>query len=166
MPRIARVFVKNACYHIVARGIQNDDVFRNPSDFRNYLRLVHKYKIKTGCRIYCYCLMDNHVHFILESPLGIKAMATFMHGIGMSHALSFNGKYNRTGHLWQNRYKSFVVLKDDYIINLFAYIEHNPVRAKMVARPEDYAWSSYKARMLGEKDIIVDELALVGTGVG
>lgn len=158
MARSARIFIENACHHIVVRSIQKDVVFKDDEDFNAYLRLIHKYKVKFGCRIYSYCLMDNHVHLVLESPLGIKAMSSFMHGLNQSYAMRFNNKYGRVGHLWQNRYKNFIVVKDDYLINLISYIEFNPVRAGIVLKPEEYTWSSYKARALGENNIILDEI--------
>lgn len=158
MPRTARLFIENACYHIVARGNQKQTVFWDYEDFKYCLRLIHKYKVKCGCLIYGYCLMSNHIHLILESPFGREAMSSFMHGLNQTYAMKFNGKYNKVGHLWQNRYKNFAVLKDPYLINLISYIELNPVRANVAPRPEDYLWSSYRARVLGEKNIILDSL--------
>ncbi len=160
MPRMARLFVENACYHIIARGNGKSVVFRNDEDFGKYLILMHKYKLKFDCLIYSYCLMPNHIHLVLESPRGLKAMASLMHGLNQSYAMSFNEKYEKVGHLWQNRYKSFVVNKNDYLVNLIEYVEFNPVRAEIVYRPEKYAWSSYKARVLGEKSVILDDLQL------
>ena len=158
MPRIARIFIENACYHIVSRGIQKAPIFKETNDFDNFLHLMHKYKIKCGCRIYGYCLMKNHIHILLESPLGLRSMSSFMHRLNQTHAMYFNGKYNRVGHLWQNRYKNFVVTKDSYLVILISYIEFNPVRAGIVTKPEDYSWSSYRARALGERSIILDQL--------
>jgi putative transposase len=102
--------------------------------------------------------MNNHVHLLLESPLGARSMSSFMHRLNQTHAMYFNGKYNRVGHLWQNRYKNVVVTKDDYLVNLMSYIEFNPVRAGIVSKPEYYLWSSYKARVMGEKDVVLDRL--------
>ncbi len=161
MPRSARLFIDNACNHIVARGNQQQTVFRDDDDFRFYLNSVHKYKVKYDCRIYAYCLMDDHVHFLLESPSGAQGMSRFMHDLSQSYAMKFNSKYNRVGHLWQNRYKNYVVLKDEYLFNVIEYIEFNPVRAKKVLKPEDYPWSSYRGRVLGEKNIILDTLSIV-----
>ncbi len=159
MPRSARVFVENAAYHIIMRASQKQVVFLSEDDSACFLQLVHRYKIKYGCLIYGYCLMSNHVHFLLESPGGLKGMSRFMHGIGLAYAMLFNNKYGKTGHLWQNRYKSFLVLKDDHLINVLNYIEYNPVRAELALKPEDYRRSSYRARLLGEADIILDPLA-------
>jgi len=158
MPRTARIFIENACNHIITRGNQKQAVFYDDDDIRRYLKLLHKYKGKYGCLIYGYCLMNNHIHLVLESPTGLKAMSSFMHGLNQSYAMRFNSKYRKVGHLWQNRYKNFVVSKDDYLINLISYIEFNPIRAKIVLNPGDYIWSSYGARMLGKEDIILDTI--------
>lgn len=160
MARTARIFVENACNHIITRGNQKNTVFKTGRDFEKYFTLLHRYKLKYDCLIYGYCLMPNHIHLALESPLGLKAMSRFMHCINQSYAMSFNATYEKVGHLWQNRYKNLVVLKDSYLYNLITYIEYNPVRAGIVSVPGDYAWSSYGARVLGGKSIILDDLAI------
>lgn len=159
MARTARIFIENACNHILTRGNQKRAVFINEDDFEKYTALLHKYKLKYGCLIYGYCFMPNHIHLVLESPLGVKAMSSFMHCLNQSYAMGFNVTYEKVGHLWQNRYKNFVVLKDSYLYNLITYIEYNPVRAGIVSSPGDYAWSSYGARVLGSKSIILDKLS-------
>lgn len=164
MPRSARVFIENACYHIITRGNRKAVVFKGEDDFNRYFMLIHKYKLKYSCLIYSYCLMPSHVHLILESPLGLKAMSRFMHCINQSYAMGFNVRYNQVGHLWQNRYKNLVVLKDKYLYDLAEYIEYNPVRAGIVSMPWDYAWSSYKARVLGRGSIILDKFMEEGKG--
>ena len=83
-----------------------------------------------------------------------------MHGINLSYAQYFRYRYKSVGHFWQDRYKSYVIQKDEYLINCISYIEYNPVRAKIALRPEDYDWSSYRARILGEKNSLLDELSL------
>jgi putative transposase len=160
MPRTARVFIENACYHIIVRGNQKQAVFKEYADYEYYLGLIHKYKLRYGCLLYSWCLMNNHVHLVLESPIKPRNISSFMHGLNQSYAMKFNAKYNKSGHLWQNRYKIFVVLKNDYILNLISYIEYNPVRAKIVLNPEDYQYSSYKYRLLDKRNIILDPLNL------
>ena len=68
MPRTARVFIENACYHIISRGNQQQAVFKEAADYEYYLRLIHKYKLEYGCLVYGYCLMNNHVHLMLSVP--------------------------------------------------------------------------------------------------
>lgn len=156
MPRQARVLLDNVCYHIVTRGNEKRVVFKDTEDFEEYLKLVSRYKERYKAKIYGWCLMPNHVHMIVES----QQLSKFMHGIGLSYAKYFRYKYNGAGHLWQDRYKSFIIQKDTYLINCVNYIEYNPVRADIVLRPEEYRWSGYKARILGEKSKVLDPIIL------
>lgn len=158
MGRTARLFIQNACNHIIARGIRKQPIFNNSDDYRHYLQLIHKNKIKTKCQIYGYCLMPNHIHLLLGSVKDLKAMSTFMHCVNQSYAMRFNYIYNEVGHLWQNRYKNFVIQEDGYLVNVISYVEFNPVRAGLVKRPEDWPWSSYRGRVLGKQDIIIDSI--------
>jgi len=159
MARTCRIFIENTYNHIVARGIRKEPVFRTTDDYRGYLKLLHKYKIRSECLLYGYCLMPNHVHLVLEFPLGLRSMSALMHCVNQSYALRFNIKYEMVGHLWQNRYKNFVIQKDDYVINAISYVEYNPVRAGLVLRLEDWPWSSYRSRVLGAHDIVLDSIA-------
>jgi len=156
MPRMARLILDNVCYHIVTRGNEKKTVFRDENDFKEYMKFVSRYKDRYSCRIYGWCFMNNHAHMVVES----KSLSKFMHGINLSYAKYFRYKYKGAGHLWQDRYKSFVIQKDEYLINCISYIEYNPVRAKIVLRPEDYPWSSYRSRIFGEKEKLLDQLTL------
>lgn len=156
MPRQARLTLNNACYHIITRGNQKQDIFKEREDFYAYLGLLSKYKKRFDSKIYGYCLMSNHVHLVIECSMLNK----LMHGINLSYAQHFNYKYNVMGHFWQDRYKSFIIQKDNYILNCIAYVEYNPVRANIVSSPQDYPWSSYKTRVLGKNEHLLDPLTL------
>ena len=156
MPRTARLILNNACYHIITRGNQKQDIFKEHEDFYVYLGLLSKYKKRFNSKIYGYCLMSNHVHLVIESEMLNK----FMHGVNLSYAQHFKYKYNTIGHFWQDRYKSFVIQKDEYLINCITYIEYNPVRAQIASGPEDYPFSSYQARILGKSDSLLDPITL------
>ena len=148
MPRRARLVLENACYHIITRGNQKSTIFRDEEDYRQYLKFLVRYKARFKSRIYGWCLMNNHVHIVMESG----EISRFMHGVDLSYAQYFQHKYKTIGHFWQDRFKSFVIQKDQYLLNCITYIEHNPVRAKIALRPEDYEWSSYNIRVLGMKE--------------
>ena len=148
MPRQARLLLPGACYHIVMRGIQQGSVFKEDADYEKMMSVLRKYKRRYDFKLYGWCLMLNHVHLVVESMLLPKVM----HAINMNYAQAFLTKYNLAGHLWQNRYKSYIIQKDQYLINCITYIEMNPVRAGIGTRPEDYPWSSYRARVLGQGD--------------
>jgi len=152
MPRQARLILDNACYHVVTRGNEKRKIFLEKDDCQTYIKLLARYKEKWNCNVYGWCLMPNHVHLIVECT----ALSKFMHGLNLSYVYHFKNKYDSIGHLWQDRFKSFVMQKDQYLINCISYIEYNPVRAKMASRPEDYEWSSYRIRILGEKSKLLD----------
>lgn len=156
MPRHARLIMDNVCYHIITRGNQKQAIFRDQQDFNVYLKYILKYKMHYNFKIYAWCLMINHVHMVIESLL----LSKVMHGINLSYAQYFKYKYESVGHFWQDRFKSFVVQKDRYLIDCINYIEYNPVRAELVAKPEDYKWTSYKARVLGKNNKLLDHLIL------
>lgn len=157
MSRSARVLIDNIAYHVIARGNQRQTVLKCEEDFNRYLKILQKYKNKFKAKLYAYCLMSNHVHLVVD-PADKALLNKMMHGINLSYAMFFNYKYKRCGHLWQDRYKSLIVQKDDYLINCISYIECNPIRAKICQRAEEYPWSSYKARVFGEKNKLIDEI--------
>ncbi len=95
--------------------------------------------------------MSNHLHLLLE-PMDIEGLGRCLHGTTFRYAQYFNGKYNRTGRLWENRYFSTPVDKDAYLWAVVRYIEMNPVRAKMVRKAEDWKWSSARAHIAGNSD--------------
>jgi len=148
--------LENVCYHIITRGNQKQTIFADEEDFRIYLKFLSKYKEKYRMKLYGWCLMNNHVHMVVESDMLSKAM----HGINLSYAQYFKYKYKRIGHFWQDRYKSFVIQKNEYLINCISYVEYNPARARIVLKPEDYMWSSYRARILGDNNRLLDEISL------
>ena len=157
MPRRARTLIANMPYHIISRGNQQQRIFFDDEDFQRFIDLIGKYKKKFDAKVYAYCLMYNHIHLVIDL-LNKLNLWKVMHGVNMSYAKYFNHKYNKCGHLLQDRYKSYVISKDSYVINCVNYIEYNPVRAGIVDKPEDYPWSSYRARVLGVKGEILDTL--------
>ncbi|NQT06642.1 MAG: transposase [Candidatus Omnitrophica bacterium] len=154
MSRGSRLILEDVCYHVITRGNEKRITFHDDNDYEKYLKLLLRYKSKYRFRLYGWCLMNNHVHMLLDSASLSKAM----HGISLSYAKYFKHRYESVGHFWQDRFKSYVIQKDKYLINCITYIEYNPVRANIVSRPEDYKWSSYKARILGKGSKLLDPL--------
>ena len=142
MPRSARVTIQKACYHIITRGNQKQTVFKEPSDFQKYLLLVMRYKQKHNFKLYCFCLMPNHVHMIIEVDKP-ETLNKIMRGLNLSYTLYFNLKYQKVGHLWQDRFKSKIIEKDAYLLRCISYIETNPMRASLVSNLNEYPWSSW-----------------------
>jgi len=155
MPRIARITMENAFYHIITRGNQKQKVFREPTDYKKYLHLLARYKNKFKFRLYCFCLMPNHVHLLIQvkDPLMLNKI---MRGINLSYTLSFNYRYKTVGHLWQDRYKSKIIQNEAYLMECINYIENNPLRKSLAPRINKYPWSSYKFRE--ECHVLIDKL--------
>ncbi|MFA5362732.1 MAG: transposase [Candidatus Omnitrophota bacterium] len=157
MGRVKRVVQDNGCYHLITRGNRKREVFKSRDDYNFYLNLVKKFKCKHNIRIYAYCLMPNHVH-LLGQIYKKEDLSRFMHDLNMTFAGYVNKTYELVGHVWQGRYVSKLVLRDRYFFDCITYIEFNPVRAKLVKNPADYPWSSYKDRMRGKDDPVLDSL--------
>jgi len=145
MPRIARVIVENGCYHVITRGNQKQPVFLDTQDYEKYLSILTKYKKRFSFQLYCFCLMPNHVHLIIEVN-NQNMLQRIMQGLNLSYTLYFNFKYNKVGHLWQDRFKSKIIQKDDYFLKCIDYIEANPLRSNLVSNLNLYLWSSYRFR--------------------
>lgn len=145
MPRAARITTANACYHVITRGNQKQSIFLHTEDYEKYLGLLNKYKKRYNCKLYCFCLMPNHVHLIIEvkNSLGLSQI---MRCLNLSYALYFNAKYEKVGHLWQDRFKSRLIEKDSYLIDCIKYIESNPVRSSLVNQQDEYLWSSCRIK--------------------
>ncbi|MCX5709649.1 MAG: transposase [Candidatus Omnitrophica bacterium] len=155
MPRGARILLRNVLYHIINRGNQKERIFLEGSDYQEYLRILKHYKCKFRFKVFGYCLMPNHVHIMLELK-NPQDLAKIMQCLTQTYTKWFNKKYEKVGHLWQGRFKNMVIQKDDYLINCISYVEANPVRAGIVRFPADYCWSSYKDRVFGNKNALLD----------
>ncbi len=155
MSRSPRFVLEGACYHIITRGNQRQVVFKRQEDFLKYLGILGKCKKRFRISLYCYCLMSNHVHLVLE-PHDPDMLSKAMQSLNQAYTRYFNHTYRKTGHLWQGRYKSLVITKDRYLLDCINYIECNPVRAKIVSTPLEYLWSSYKSRTIGSKDSLIN----------
>ncbi len=157
MPRTARVAPSEHVYHVLTRGNNRQDVFEDEEDFRKCIDLLLRYKEKYQFKMYHYVLMTNHVHLVIEPSESGGSLSEIMKGINLAYAQHFKRKYNHTGHFWQDRYKSIIISKDEYLLACGSYVELNPVRAKIVADPKDYTWSSYRVYAYGKRDMLVDE---------
>lgn len=144
MPRTKRLVLDGGCYHVLTRGNNRAVVFHEADDFQRYGRLLLDYFTEHRVRLYHYCLMSSHVHLVVEVAQA-AGLSKAMHGLNMRYAQFYRRRHQHVGHFWQDRFKSLLVAKDDYLIQCGAYVELNPVRAGMVERPEQYPWSSYRA---------------------
>ncbi len=140
MPRSARVVFEGVVHHITQRGNYRQNIFEDSADRKKYIEFVSEYSTKYQMKIYAYCLMTNHVHF-LAAPLRRDSLAMTFKYANMRYSSYFNKKNRRSGHLWQGRFYS-CPLHRDHALEALRYVERNPVRAKMVQFPWEYEWSS------------------------
>lgn len=150
MPRFARIDVQNQTYHVINRANARATIFKSEKDYKLFEDTLIEAKAKFDILIFTFSIMPNHIHL---SPWSKKdgELGKFMHWLSMS----FTQRYHRghgtigNGHLFQSRYKSFIVKDDRYLLQLFLYIERNALKAKLVEKAEDWRWSSLWLRQLG-----------------
>ena len=155
MPRIFRIIPEEGVFHILTRGNNRQEVFHDAVDFRRYIDFLKDYKEEHKFLLYHWCLMPNHVHLIIEITSKTD-LAKLMKQINLAYLYHYKKRYSYSGHLWQGRYKSLIIDKDEYLITCGRYIELNPVRAKLAKDPKDYQWSNYNVYAYGRKDDITD----------
>jgi len=143
MSRRARVIIKNAYYHVFSRGQRKEKIFLNNDDFQIFSNLLFKTVKQSNIKLYCFCLMPNHYHLLINSKSG--DISKFMRLINTRYAVYFNAKYNYTGYVFQDRYKSHLILSEKYLYSVMNYIVLNPVRKSMVLNPGEYLFSSANA---------------------
>ena len=144
MPRVARIKSSTGIYHIMIRGINQQNIFSYDDDYKRFLVILAKYHRQSNYEIYAYCLMGNHIHLLLKE--GKESLATSMKRIGTSYVYYYNWQYDRKGHLFQDRYKSEPVEDDAYFLTVLRYIHQNPLKAGLSDDISSYPWSSYSER--------------------
>ena len=142
MARKRRIALPGVPQHVIQRGNNRQACFYSEVDYQFYLESMKKAADKFNCEIHAYVLMTNHVHLLVteQEQYGVSQM---MQSIGRRYVRYINNTYQRTGSLWEGRYKSSLVQDERYLLTCYRYIELNPVRAMMVDTPGDYKWSSY-----------------------
>ena len=150
MPRKPRASVAGVPEHIIQRGNNRQVIFACEEDMKCYVTWLKEYAKKYDVKVHAWVLMTNHVH-LLCTPSTATAISQMMQSLGRMYVMYFNKAYKRTGTLWEGRYKSCLVQEETYLLQLYRYIELNPVRAGMVKDPAEYSWSSYQCNALGKK---------------
>ncbi len=148
MPRYSREKSETGIYHIMVRGVDRMSIFREEEDYHRYLETLLRFKKTDNYEMYAYCLMSNHVHLLIKE-VG-DTIHRFMKRLGVSYVSYFNKKYNRVGHLFQDRYKSESIQSEQYLLCCSRYIHNNPIVAGLVKHPEDYIWSSFSSYLDGD----------------
>jgi putative transposase len=143
MVRPLRLEFPGALYHVISRGNERAPIFRDDWDRGFFLGILGSVIRDNGWLLHSYCLLGNHYHLLLETPQG--NLSKGMHALNGRYTQKFNRRHARAGHVLEGRFKAIFVEKEPHLLELHRYIVLNPVRAGLVARPEDWTWSSYRA---------------------
>lgn len=154
MARKARAEIEGGLYHVITRGNNRRQIFNAPADYEKFLSLLAMQKGKLPFFLYAYCLMTNHVHLLIERQA--DTIGRIMHRVLTGYSQYYNRRYRRVGHLLQGRHKSILCQSERYLAELVRYIHLNPVRARMVRRPEQYQYSGHRSYLGWEMSGIVD----------
>lgn len=155
MARRPRLALPGIPQHVIQRGNNRAPCFYTQSDYLRYRENLDSACRKYGCRIHAFVLMTNHVH-LLVTPESEHSISEMMQSLGRRYVRAFNMTHNRTGTLWEGRFRASLVESETYLLTCMRYIELNPVRAKMVGDPARYRWSSYTRNALGCPDPLLD----------
>jgi len=157
MPRTARIVIPNTPHHIIQRGHNREVVFVGEEDYLYYMSNLKEWKEKLNCKIYAYCLMTNHVHLIIDPGRKAENLGLLMKRVTGRQTRYVNKVQGRTGTLWEGRFRSSPINRNEYLLACCRYIELNPVRANMVAEPEEYKWSSYREKIGEVRNSSIDK---------
>lgn len=158
MARPLRLEFEGALYHVTSRGDRRENIYESDDDRAAFLGLLGAVCDRCNWLCHAYCLMSNHYHLLIETP--DANLSRGMRELNGVYTQKFNRAHHRVGHVFQGRYKAILVDADAYLMELARYVVLNPVRAKMVQRPEDWPWSSYVA--MGNRRLASDWLAVDG----
>lgn len=157
MPRRPRIVIEGLPHHITQRGNNKQKIFFDDNDYDKYLARFEEYRCKNHLSVISFCLMPNHVHFIVI-PKEADSLSFTFHFTHLRYAQYFNIKYSRCGHVWQGRYFSCPV-NTNQILKVIKYVEMNPLRAGLVKKIADWEWSSVPCHISGRKPkIILDSI--------
>jgi len=149
MARLPRYAIPGQPQHVIQRGNNREIIFVTDEDYRFYLEKLHEACKKYVCSLHAYVLMTNHVHLLI-TPETEDGISRVMQTLGRYYVQYFNYQYQRTGTLWEGRYKATLLVTEQYLLTCYRYIELNPVRAGIVSHPSEYPWSSYHCNALGK----------------
>ncbi|MEY4139646.1 MAG: hypothetical protein RLZZ371_1828 [Pseudomonadota bacterium] len=142
MARLPRLTLPGYPHHVIQRGNNRQAIFVTPDDYRKLLDLLEEYAKKFEVAVHAYVLMSNHFH-LLATPQTDDGLPKMMQAVGRSYVRYFNDVHQRSGTLWEGRYKSTLIQTDRYLLACMAYIDLNPVRAGLVSEAQEYPWSSH-----------------------
>jgi len=154
MARLPRFILPGQPQHVIVRGNNRDPIFAADQDYRFCLDKLRQACVKHTCEVHAYVLMTNHAHLLI-TPRTEEGIGKVIQMVGRYYVRYFNCRYQRTGTLWEGRYRASLIDTEQYLLVCMRYIELNPVRAGMTAHPAEYPWSSYRFNALGHVDPLV-----------
>lgn len=155
MPRIPRGQQGGYVYHVINRGNGRATVFHKAQDYESFLNLLAEAKQRHRVKLFGFCLMPNHFHLVVE-PDHQTALSQFMQWLLTSHVRRYHQHYGSSGHIWQGRFKSFPVQRDEHLITVLRYVLQNPVRAGLSIAAEEWHWSSLRKPQLIDPSPLAD----------
>lgn len=147
IPRQARIKSGTGIYHIMLRGVNGQQIFEEKEDCDKFIEILKEYKAVSEYKVFAYCLMGNHIHLLMQEIA--EPIELYMKRITTKFVYWYNIKYKRTGHLFQDRFKSEPVEDDTYLLTVLRYIHRNPIKAGLVDDLEAYGYSSYNEYVYG-----------------
>ena len=154
MPRSMREKSQTGIYHVMLRGINQQIIFNDLEDYQKFIEILNDCKAISGYEIYAYCLMNNHAHILLKVQK--EDLSQIFKRIGVRYVHWYNWKYNRRGHLFQDRFKSEPVENEEYFLTVLRYIHQNPVKAGITKTIDEYRYSSYNEYIEKKTNSLVD----------
>jgi REP element-mobilizing transposase RayT len=147
MARQERKSSSTGVHHVMIRGVNRQNIFEDEADHKQFRKILFSYKRVSGFKLFAYCLMGNHAHLLLK--IGEEPLGSVMKRIEVSYVSWYNRKYERSGHLFQDRFKSEPIEQENHLLSAVRYIHQNPMKAGLCDKAEKYAWSSYLAYIGG-----------------
>ncbi|NQT75776.1 MAG: transposase [Candidatus Omnitrophica bacterium] len=142
MPRIERGLVDGFIYHVLNRGNGKQEIFHKDQDYKVFIELMQEAKKKHPVKIFEYCLMPNHFHMVMM-VVQAEEFIRYMQWLMTSHVRKYHAHYGSTGHIWQGRYKSFIIQEGGHLLTVLRYVIRNPVRAGLVKSAKEWRWASH-----------------------
>ena len=159
MPRIPRALQDDGFFHVLNRGNAKKLVFHETADYSHFIHDMKTSREKHPIDLFAYCLMPNHFHFILRPNIA-QNLSKWMQILLTKYVRYYHKKYCSSGHIWQGRYKSFLIQNDDHLVTVMRYVEGNPIRANLVKSSIEWKWSSIQDR-LNRYNVLLSDMEIV-----
>ena len=159
MPRIARGLSDGFIYHVLNRGNGKQEVFHKNQDYKSFVSLMKEAKDQYKIEIFAYSLMPNHFHIVVM-PIQGEHLSKWMQWLMTSHVRRYHRHYKSNGHIWQGRFKSFVIQEDSHLLTVLRYVERNPVRAGLVSSAKDWMWSSHREAIGKDSRLLINKVPI------